>query len=116
MFFHSFSDIKLEKKNRNAIFSSSFVENIRLPPLTCLTRQREKQKPSRERKRDETSSSQTQTLQTPRLLHLEHAQMPERKETLRRRTSGEKRKEEKTFHVRRHDAGKAETQSSLRFD
>ena len=69
-----------------------------------------------ERKRDETSSSQTQTVQTPRILHLEHAQVPEREETLCRRTSGKERKEEKTFHLRSHDAGKAETQSPLRFD
>ena len=87
-----------------------------MPPLICLTRQRKKQNPSRERKRDETSSSQTQTVQTPRILHLEHAQVPEREETLRRRTSGKERKEEKTFHLRSHDAGKAETQSPLRFD
>ena len=67
-----------------------------------------------ERKRDETSSSQTQTVQTSRLLNLEHAQVPQRQETLCGRTSGKEQKEIQTFHLRRHDAGKAEAQSALR--
>ena len=42
----------------------------------------------KERNGNETSSSQTQTLQTPRLLHLEHGQVPQRETPLSGRSAG----------------------------